>query len=150
MDRFSKRIGRHLCGPTEVWTKITLHVGIWNLPEEGWLKCNTDGAYRGNPGQSCYAFCIRNTQGNILYAEAKRLGQMTNMEAKIKAILHGLIYFSRKEKDNIIVETGSLVLQKIILKEWKITLHIREDIEKIHQVAATRNILITHIYRESN
>lgn len=75
---------------------------------------------------------------------------MTNMEAKIKAILHGLIYFSRKEKDNIIVETGSLVLQKIILKEWKITLHIREDIEKIHQVAATRNILITHIYRESN
>jgi len=28
------------------------------LPYEGWFKCNTDGASRGNPGPISYGFCV--------------------------------------------------------------------------------------------
>lgn len=39
---------------------------IWEFPQQGWVKYNTDGASRGNPGISSYAFCIRNKQGDLL------------------------------------------------------------------------------------
>ncbi|XP_070044606.1 uncharacterized protein [Nicotiana tomentosiformis] len=30
----------------------------WQLPYEGWFKCNTDGASRGNPRPILYGFCV--------------------------------------------------------------------------------------------
>ncbi|KAK4722571.1 hypothetical protein R3W88_012804 [Solanum pinnatisectum] len=42
---------------------------LWEYPPEGWLKYNTDGASRGNPCLSSYAFCLRNDRGDIKYAE---------------------------------------------------------------------------------
>lgn len=42
----------------------------WEVPVNGGLVCNTDGASRGNPGPSAYGFCIRNSEGNLVYAEA--------------------------------------------------------------------------------
>ncbi|KAH0696111.1 hypothetical protein KY285_012930 [Solanum tuberosum] len=42
--------------------KPTLHYHVvnWKSSELGWIKCNTDGVSKGNPGQSSYGFCIRN------------------------------------------------------------------------------------------
>lgn len=51
----------------------------WELPEEEWIKYNTDGGCKGNPGQSSYAFCIRDWQGDILYTEAKVIGEMSKI-----------------------------------------------------------------------
>lgn len=45
---------------------------IWQFPYEGWFKCNTDRASRGNPGPSSYGFCIRDHEGNLVFAKAKR------------------------------------------------------------------------------
>ncbi|KAH0696182.1 hypothetical protein KY289_013664 [Solanum tuberosum] len=42
----------------------------WEKPIPEWVKCNTDGACRGNPGQSSYGFSIRNNMGDLIYAEA--------------------------------------------------------------------------------
>lgn len=38
----------------------------WIPPPIGWLKCNIDGASRGNPGLSASAFCLRNHEGRFL------------------------------------------------------------------------------------
>ncbi|XP_049362737.1 uncharacterized protein LOC125827465 [Solanum verrucosum] len=62
----------------------------WKLPGAGMLKCNTDGAYRGNPGISSYAFCIRNDQGDLIYAEADTIGVATNLIAETTAIWKAL------------------------------------------------------------
>ncbi|KAH0704298.1 hypothetical protein KY290_017150 [Solanum tuberosum] len=53
--------------------KPTLYYDVvnWKPPEMGWIKCNTDGASKGNPRQSSYGFCIRNHTGQLLYAEAQ-------------------------------------------------------------------------------
>ncbi|KAF3651406.1 hypothetical protein FXO37_18018 [Capsicum annuum] len=50
----------------------------WNLPPDNWLKCNTDGISRGNPGRSSYAFCMRDPLGDLIYAEAKEISEGTN------------------------------------------------------------------------
>lgn len=62
-------------------------------PEEVWVVCNTDGVNRGNPGRSTYGFCIRNREGNLLYADSKSMETCTNMEAEAQAIWRALSYF---------------------------------------------------------
>ncbi|KAG5611054.1 hypothetical protein H5410_022335 [Solanum commersonii] len=65
--------------------KLTLHYHIvnWKLPEEGWIKCNTDGATKGNPGQSAYEFCMRNNNGDLVYAEGEDIGVATNLKERL-------------------------------------------------------------------
>lgn len=53
------------------------------------------------------------------------------MEVEARAVLQGLRYCLNTGRDKVIVETDSMVLQKIIHKEWKIPWNIKEDIEKI-------------------
>lgn len=123
---------------------------VWNFLEDGWLKYNTDGTCRRNLGHSSYAFCIRNSLGNLIYAEAKVLGEVTNMQAKTRVVLHALRYCSSNGRDKIIVETDSMALLKIIHREWRILWSIKEDIEEIHKISAKMTIRVTHSYREAN
>lgn len=43
---------------------------IWEVPIEGWVKYNTNGAVRGEGGSS-YAFCLRDENGDVLYARGE-------------------------------------------------------------------------------
>lgn len=61
----------------------------WSRPEEGWIKCNTDGATKG---VSSYGVYIRNEDGDLLYAEANRIGITTNMVAELTGIWQALRY----------------------------------------------------------
>ncbi|KAK4706811.1 hypothetical protein R3W88_033629 [Solanum pinnatisectum] len=54
--------------------------------ERGKIKCNSDGACIGNPGESFYNFCLRNGSGDLIYEEAKKIGHETNFEAEAVAI----------------------------------------------------------------
>ncbi|XP_075083488.1 uncharacterized protein LOC142167230 [Nicotiana tabacum] len=51
----------------------------WQLPHYGWYKCNTDGASKENPGPSSLGFCVRNDEGNLVYAREVDLGVTTNV-----------------------------------------------------------------------
>ncbi|KAH0661971.1 hypothetical protein KY284_026902 [Solanum tuberosum] len=61
----------------------------WHPPPSGWLKCNTDGASRGNPGPSTAAFCIRNHEGEQVIAKGVRIPDSTNLVAEAIAIREG-------------------------------------------------------------
>lgn len=61
-------------------------------PIEGILKCNTDCASRGNPGRSTYGFCIRNSTGNLIYAQGEEIREGTNLEAEAIAIREALAH----------------------------------------------------------
>jgi len=65
--------------------KPTLYYRIvcWDKPNPEWVKCNTDGACRENPGQSSYGFSIRNSRGDLIYAEAQIIGEAINMEVEM-------------------------------------------------------------------
>ncbi|XP_060211883.1 uncharacterized protein LOC132639457 [Lycium barbarum] len=92
----------------------------WVPPERGRYKCNTDGASRGNPGISSAAFCIRDQNGDLVYAAGKRLEDTTNVIAEAVAIEDGIQYCVDHQLLPLIVETDSLTMQKILDGIWEI------------------------------
>lgn len=95
--------------PTLITTKVT-----WQIPHEGWYKCNIDGASKGNPGHSSLGFCVRDGVCDLIHARAEDIGVITNVVAEANAILVGLEYCVEKNLHPLILETDSLVLKKVI------------------------------------
>ncbi|XP_075105034.1 uncharacterized protein LOC142179115 [Nicotiana tabacum] len=46
---------------------------LWGYPSPGWIKVNTDGASRDNPGLSSIGFVLRNEEGDIVYGCGKEV-----------------------------------------------------------------------------
>ncbi|KAH0663918.1 hypothetical protein KY285_028841 [Solanum tuberosum] len=67
-------------------SKIYYHIVQWKPPMMDQVKCNTDEASKGNLGESAIRMCFRDMNGDIIYAQAKRIGFATNIEAEVKAI----------------------------------------------------------------
>ncbi|XP_015160257.1 14.7 kDa ribonuclease H-like protein [Solanum tuberosum] len=130
--------------------KLHYHSVFWGLPQEGGVKCNTDGASRGNPGESAYSFCVRNHEGNLMYAEACKIGIRNNIEAETVAILKALRYCKIKKINKVLIETDSLVVTKMIRNEWKIPWNQVEEIEEIQEIIENIQADITHVFREAN
>ncbi|MCD7465881.1 hypothetical protein HAX54_002073 [Datura stramonium] len=68
---------------------------------------------------SAYGFCLRNNKGDLDYTEAHEIGFSSNMKSEVQAIWHALKY-SINLGHNIILETDSLSLQKVLTREWKV------------------------------
>ncbi|XP_075087565.1 uncharacterized protein LOC142169583 [Nicotiana tabacum] len=66
---------------------------LWKLPLDGWIKCNTDGASRGDNGGVSYGFCIRDGIGDLIYAQADAVHDATNNIGEAHAIFEALRYF---------------------------------------------------------
>ncbi|KAH0651617.1 hypothetical protein KY285_031747 [Solanum tuberosum] len=122
----------------------------WKMPREGWVTCNTDGASKGNPGLSAYGFCIRNRGGDLIYAEAQSIGEATNMEAEVRAVWEALKYCISQRMSNVHMDTDSLILKNMIVKNWKIPWEFAEKMEDIHEMVTQINVNVQHIFREAN
>ncbi|KAH0642524.1 hypothetical protein KY290_034106 [Solanum tuberosum] len=94
--------------------KMKVKKVLWEFPPEGWVKYNTDGASRGNLGLSSYAFCLRDDRGDIHYAERATLENTTNTVAETKAILEACNHSKKSQYNNIIIQTDSLLLCKVL------------------------------------
>lgn len=122
----------------------------WKPPHPEWVKCNTDGACKGNPSKSYYGFCIRDTQGDLLYVEANNIGVGNNILAEAKAIREALIYSTSHGFQLLVLETDSLSLRNILVKNWKIPWEIVELVEYIFIMMEEYNVQIKHRFREAN
>lgn len=120
------------------------------MPKEGWITCNTDGASKGNPGQGAYGFCIRNSADDLPYAEAKNIGEATNMKAEVRAVWEALSYCIRQNLTYVQLKTDSLVLKNMLVRNWIIPWNIVEKMEEIHQMIIQISGQIQHIFGESN
>ncbi|XP_059285813.1 uncharacterized protein LOC132039329 [Lycium ferocissimum] len=125
---------------------------LWKFPEMGWIKCNTDGASRGNPGRSSWGFCVRNNTGDIIHAQAEEIegAYSTNTQAEVMAILQALRFIKHTQRDQVLIETDSLLLVKVIHKIWEVPWQIVNEMEEIWEIMATRSISVNHILREGN
>ncbi|MCD7454528.1 hypothetical protein HAX54_025149 [Datura stramonium] len=68
----------------------------WSKPTVGRYKCNVDGASKGNLGESSIAFCVRNHNGDLMYAEATTIGVNHGITTEAKAMVEGLKYCIEK------------------------------------------------------
>jgi len=122
----------------------------WKPPSEGWVTCNTDGASKGNPGKSSYGYCIRDGNGDLIYAEAHNIGEATNMEAEVMAVWKALHYCMENRYSQVRLETDSLDLKNMIKGCWRIPWEVIEKVEDIQQVIQKINVQVWHVFREAN
>lgn len=112
----------------------------WIFPPNNWLKCNTDGASRGNPGPSSAAFCIRDHEGNLVVAKGFRLPDTTNLIVEARAIRKSLQYCKENGLEQIIIESDSLAMIQFLEGNWAIPWSVVTDINYIQSLR--RNLLV--------
>ncbi|KAK4706363.1 hypothetical protein R3W88_034058 [Solanum pinnatisectum] len=88
--------------------KLHYHGVLWKSPDTHRLKCNTDGASKGNSGLSSYGFCLRTSHGNLIYARAAEVGTTTNTKAEAVAIHEALEYCWENRLIEVITKINSL------------------------------------------
>lgn len=59
----------------------------WHPTTFNWIKCNTDGAVLGNPGQAACAGIFRNINGESLGWFAANLGISNALYAEIMGVI---------------------------------------------------------------
>lgn len=88
------------------------------------LIVNTDGASRGNPGESSIGFVIKIQGGPILHQEGKRIGLATNNIAEYKAVFQALEYIKKhypsSQAHQITVVSDSQLLAKQLSGSFKV------------------------------
>lgn len=130
--------------------KFKVNKVLWEMLSEGWIKVNTDGASRGNPGRSSIGYCLKNELGDVIYVCGKEVHETTNTVAESLAILEALRYCRLHQPNNIWLETNSIMVRNVIVGNWKPPWAIVMYVEEIKQILEAYNTKMTHIFREGN
>lgn len=69
---------------------------------------------KGNLGVSSSGFCVRDSTGNFIYAEATRLLDGDNLLVEAKALIAGLEGCINKHYLPVVMETDSLVMKNVL------------------------------------
>lgn len=121
-------------------------------PREGWVKLNTDGATKGNPGQAGCGGIIRGHRGELFEMFAARCGVCSSVQAKLLGVLCGLA---------IAWNTGNKRVQLNVDSEVVVQLLTNTNVPNspmFHTIRRCRSMVqrskwevsITHCYREAN
>ncbi|KAF3646704.1 hypothetical protein FXO38_19027 [Capsicum annuum] len=98
---------------------------LWKFPDFGWVIYNTNGESRGNPSVSSYAFYVRDHKGDLVYVERFKMKDTSNVEAEAKAILQAANHVHATHTGQLIIQSDSLLMHKIIIK------HVMDDVDQI-------------------
>ncbi|KAH0776352.1 hypothetical protein KY290_007763 [Solanum tuberosum] len=129
---------------------LSCKVVKWICPPEGHFKCNTDGSCRDQLHLSSKAFSVRNSNGELVYAETESVELSSILEAEVGAFKEALQYCVNNNLMPVIMETYSLILKKIIDEIWEIPWSMSVDITCIKKMLKDEDVVVIHIFREGN
>jgi ribonuclease HI len=114
---------------------------------------NTDGASRGNPGESGIGVILRDAKGNVLFSGSGYIGKATNNVAEYEALIACLRKAQSLDCKKLIVQSDSELMVKQLRGEYRVK---DKKLQKYFQHAkqllssATFDFQIIHIEREKN
>ncbi|XP_024172178.1 uncharacterized protein LOC112178232 [Rosa chinensis] len=83
----------------------------WTKPEQGWFKCNSDGAYIASSRRGGCGMVIRDERGDFVAAAVKPCLQLTlPFHAELMALLEGMKLAETLNYCKVIFETDCLLL----------------------------------------
>ena len=98
------------------------------------LKIYTDGAARGNPGPSAYAFLFV-LNDTIIHQGSGYIGTATNNTAEYQAIINALKAAEKFHRGHIQVFSDSNLAVQQINRKWKINYpHLSEMCSEVYQL----------------
>ncbi len=117
------------------------------------MKVNiyTDGASRGNPGDSAWAFLLVSEKGDIFDRVSGYIGIATNNVAEYTAIINALEYVSREYSyAHITLHSDSQVVIKQIKGEYRVNSpHLKELYNKVRHTTRQLNVEFIHVPRSN-
>lgn len=98
---------------------------------QDFVKLNSDGSSRGNPGPSGGGGIIKDADGKMLITYAKGFGDESNNKAEAMALLIWINWCSSNGIKNLEVESDSLFLINWITDKAKPPWNIRDTVQAI-------------------
>lgn len=123
---------------------------IWQPPLALWIKCNIDGASKGNPETSACEGIFRNHEANMLYCFAKHLGNSTSYQVELCGIMIGIEIAHHNHWNQVWFETDSSLVILAIKSSNSIPWSLRNRWYNAMNYLKSMNYIITNIYREGN
>ncbi|KAG7540165.1 Ribonuclease H domain [Arabidopsis thaliana x Arabidopsis arenosa] len=130
--------------------RVERHIA-WKKPGEGWLKLNTDGASRGNPGLATAAGVLRDETGEWCGGFALNIGICSAPLAELWGVYYGLYIAWERRATRLEIEVDSEMvvgfLQTGISEAHPLSFLVR----LCHGFIARDWIVrFSHVYREAN
>lgn len=121
----------------------------WRCLAPAVVKLNADGCSRGNPGRSRGGGLLRDRDGQVILAFSCYFGEMTCLQAEVKALLHGVQLGIARGLANVHLESDLLVLVQIIQGRVKCSWVVQRDVQELLRYSRHYKE-ISHCYREAN
>ena len=121
-----------------------------NRPQK--ITIYTDGASRGNPGESAAGIMLWDANGDPIGRISLYLGHLTNNQAEYKAVLAGLLAAFVQGHDEVEFRLDSELVVKQLKGEYKIKDEQLKALASQVQRAASRidRVTFTHVKRSVN
>jgi ribonuclease HI len=115
----------------------------------GAIHCYTDGASRGNPGPSAFAFIIE-TGGEVIHEESAFIGTATNNTAEYTAIIRALRWLTGRASGNVLVFSDSELVVRQLSGEYTVKKpHLVELYREVNNLCSNFNeVLFLSVPRE--
>lgn len=89
-------------------------------------------------------------KGDLIFAATKGIRITTNNKVETTAVLHGLRFCTQQGFSRVILETDSMAMRNMLMREWKIPWELIEIIEEARDIVEKYQYRVTHVYREGN
>lgn len=124
----------------------------WEYPREGWVKLNTDGASKGNPGMAGAGGIIRGARGEVIGMYAANCGATTCTRAEFLAVLRGLALTWNKGCRKVVLEVDSMVVVRELLGDLRPSSPLYHIVRRCKGLIFDQEweVVVKHCYREAN
>ncbi len=117
------------------------------------VHAHTDGASRGNPGESGIGFILKDENGTVLYSGSGYIGKATNNVAEYEALLACLAKARELQCSALIVHSDSELMVRQLLGQYRVKdKNLQQYFLKAQQLIRTApfRFTILHVEREEN
>ena len=117
------------------------------------VYAHTDGASRGNPGESGIGIVLHDENGSVLFSGGGYIGKTTNNVAEYEALVACLRKARTLKCRKLIVYSDSQLMVRQLRGEYKVKdKDLRSYVGKIRELISSGGFefSITHITREQN
>jgi ribonuclease HI len=124
---------------------------LWTPPLLNWIKCNTDGASIGNPGNASCGGVFRDSNAEFLLAFAEPIGHASSYLAELCGAMKAVEIAHARNWTNIWIETDSaLVVTTFNNPSKPVPWSLRNRWRNVLVMIQSLNFIVSHICREGN
>lgn len=145
MEKGDNLLGSAVIGRKEI--KIR-----WAFPRDGWVRLNTDGAAKGNPGRARAGGLIHGHRGEVHEVFALNCGGCSCTRAELYGVMKGLLIAWDGGHRKVQFSVDSEVVVRMLVEETPTKFPYIRTIRRCESLIARRGweVKIGHCYREGN